>query len=119
MQNNSDHYLIREKGGEVLRIADDTKGKIILFVTRTKKTSGDIFSVGVSWKSIDSLREMMKQKTFSWEIKDRSLAVTGQDGQITLRFVTVTGPTVTAEAVLSEEEASLFRSALSEGTSAE
>ena len=114
MQKTRDRYLIRQnENGEALTVVPREQGRMIVFLTRIEEGSADSFNVSLSWSSLDKLHERMKKEVFNWEINDRSLSVKGEDGKISLRFMSTPGAALITETVLSHTEAELFKEAMS------
>jgi len=58
-------YVIRQLAEFFLYIVDDHRGKLICLIANAEEDVIDSFSVGISWKSIDKLRDRAKRKVFT------------------------------------------------------
>lgn len=116
MEESKTVVIRKGSDGELLTVSDveQNRGKMITYLTSIQPGITDAFNVGVSSKSLEQLRTRMDRNVFHWVIKDRSLEITGRNGQISLRFVSQ-GPSLTVDISLSSQEAQLLRTALFDG----
>lgn len=114
MRKTPGYYLIRPyENGEMLTVGPTNQGKMIAFTTVIEEGAADTFNVSLSWSSLEKLQAKMKMEDFNWGTPDRSLFVTGKDGKISLQFMNTAGLTPAIETLLSDEQAELFKVALS------
>ena len=114
MRKTPGYYLIRPyENGEMLTVGPTNQGKMIAFTTVIEEGAADTFNVSLSWSSLEKLQEKMKREDFSWGTPDRSLFVIGKEGKISLQFMNNAGLTLATEILLSDEQAELFKVALS------
>lgn len=62
-----------------LRVVNDPRGKILVYMTSAEEGAGDVFSISVSTASLQKLRDRATRNVFSWVIKDGSLEISGKN----------------------------------------
>jgi hypothetical protein len=105
-------WSIRQTSEDFLYVIDDEKGKLIHFNTIADGSIMDAFGVGVSWKSLDKLKERSNRKVFNWELSDKSLIIDGNNDNWILSFKMQGPPFKTISVALSPKEVEKLRNAL-------
>ena len=106
-----DTVIIRKVNGEFLAVDPVPEGKMINYYTSTEQEASDLFSVGISWNSLEKLESRSKSRIFEWEIKDATLRVSSNNEKWDLHFTSLnTG--LRASVILTEDETKKIKDAL-------